>query len=74
MNPCWHVEIEDFSCYAYAETRASARWAVVSAWRKAGYGSDGRWPSPLRAVRHPRYDTHANAAHPHKRVFFPNDF
>lgn len=55
---CWQVTLEDHVCYAYAPTRSAAKWVAVSSWREAGYGSDGRWPSPLTAKRFPSRDRH----------------
>lgn len=55
---CWQVTLEDHVFYSYATTRSAAKWVVVSGWRDAGYGADGRWPSPLAAKRYPSRDHH----------------
>lgn len=70
---CWHVTIEDTDVHTYARTRGAAKWKVISHWREAGCGSDGRWPA-IHAVRDPRYDTHPNRSRQHASVFGSEDF
>lgn len=50
----WSVEIDTMNAIVFAETAPKARWIAVKAYREAGYGLRGSWPSccARRCERH----------------------
>lgn len=51
----WRITVQDISCIVFAETAPKARWRAVHAYREAGFGRRGQWPTTKHA-RVPLYD------------------
>lgn len=69
------VELEDFApVVVFAETRSRAKWIAVYRWRDANFGTDGRWPSPLRAIRARRLDNSSLNTDGNKSSVFMVDY
>lgn len=43
----WTVRIDGMCCVAFAPTKPKAQWVAVRAYREAGYGLAGSWPSTI---------------------------
>lgn len=52
----FEVDLNEQRCITFGVTPAAAKWRAVAAWREAGFGSPGEWPTSLTVVRRPDLD------------------